>query len=131
MLRVFAYRCLAIISISLGILGIPLPGLPTVPFVLLSAWAAGKGWPAFEQWLLVHPRFGPPIVQWRQQGAVSRKAKWLASIMMLSSIVLLYLSAAPYLLKLLITVMLVLVALWLWRRPEPTLNDEVKYGRDT
>lgn len=128
MLGIFAYRCLAIVSICLGILGIPLPGLPTVPFVLLSAWAAGKGWPAFEQWLLVHPRFGPPIVQWRQQGAVSRKAKWLASVMMLSSIVLLHLSAAPYLLKLLITLMLVLVALWLWRRPEAKVIKEVEHG---
>jgi uncharacterized membrane protein YbaN (DUF454 family) len=46
--------------------------------LLLSAWAAGKGWLQFEQWLLAHYQFGPPIRQWQQQGAVSRRAKWLA-----------------------------------------------------
>ena len=57
-------------------------GLPTVPFVLLAAWAAGKGWPELEQWLLHHPRYGGSIRAWRQHGAVSRRAKWLASVMM-------------------------------------------------
>jgi len=124
MLKATAYRLLALFSLSLGILGIPLPGLPTVPFVLLSAWAAGKGWPEFERWLLLHPRFGPPIWQWRQHGAVSRRAKWLASFMMLASVALLWFSAAPVLLKISLPVALLLVAIWLWRRPQP---QEITY----
>jgi hypothetical protein len=119
MLKTTGYRLLALCSLALGVVGIPLPGLPTVPFVLLSAWAAGKGWPQFEQWLLAHQQFGPPIRQWRQQGAVSRRAKWLASGMMLVSTLLLLMSAAPLLLKLSLAVGLLLVAIWLWRRPEP------------
>ncbi|CAM5202555.1 YbaN family protein [Alishewanella longhuensis] len=119
MLKSLAYRLLAMLSMALGILGIPLPGLPTVPFVLLAAWAAGKGWPEFEHWLLQHPRFGPAILGWRQQKAVSRRAKWLASLMMLGSIILISLSAAPLFLKLLLPLFLVGVACWLWQRPEP------------
>jgi hypothetical protein len=119
MLKTTGYRLLALCSLALGLVGIPLPGLPTVPFVLLSAWAAGKGWPQFEEWLLAHHQFGPPIRQWRQQGAVSRRAKWLASGMMLVSTLLLLMSAAPLLLKLSLAVGLLLVAIWLWRRPEP------------
>jgi uncharacterized protein len=43
------WRALALLSLALGGIGVVLPGLPTVPFVLLSAFAAGKGWPKFEE----------------------------------------------------------------------------------
>ena len=112
------WRILASIAMLLALIGIPLPGLPTVPFVLLSAWAAGKGWPEFEKWLLHHPTYGPSINEWRKYGAVSRKAKYLASLMMLVSTSLLWLSTAPHLLKLLVSVTLIATSIWLWRRPE-------------
>lgn len=120
--RLFFWRSLAVISVLLGLAGAVLPVLPTVPFMLLGAWAAGKGWPAFERYLLTHPKFGPPIVQWRQYGIVPRRAKWLASAMMLLSCVLLQLSQAPGLLKLLVPVFLLLLLVWLWCRPEQKPN---------
>lgn len=120
--KTLLWRLLAICALLLGLLGIPLPGLPTVPFLLLSAWAAGKGWPALELWLLQHPRYGPPIVAWRQHGAVSRRAKWLASLMMTGSVLLLWFSAAPMLLKITLPLFLLAVATWLWLRPEPALT---------
>ncbi|HEX5794111.1 MAG TPA: YbaN family protein [Rheinheimera sp.] len=116
--RTLFWRTLALLSLALGIIGIPLPVLPTVPFILLSAWAAGKGWPALEQRLVSHATLGPPIIAWRRHGIVPRRAKYLASIMMLLSVVLLQLSQAPTLLKLLLPCFLVLVVIWLWRRPE-------------
>jgi uncharacterized membrane protein YbaN (DUF454 family) len=116
--RVLFWRALALISLALGIIGIPLPVLPTVPFILLSAWSAGKGWPALERYLLAHQRLGPPILAWRRYGVVTRRAKYLASVMMLLSALLLLLSAAPQALKWLLPAFLLLVALWLWRRPE-------------
>ena len=42
-------------------IGAVLPGLPTVPFLLVAAWAGGKGWPALEVKLLNHPRYGPTL----------------------------------------------------------------------
>ena len=122
--RILFWRALALISLVLGLIGIPLPVLPTVPFVLLSAWSAGKGWPALEQRLLTHATLGPPILAWRQYGVVPRRAKYLASAMMLLSTLLLQLSAAALLLKLLLPCFLLLVAIWLWRRPELTLQDK-------
>ena len=116
--RILLWRALAVVSLLLGLIGIPLPGLPTVPFVLLSAWAAGKGWPALEQRLLTHPKYGPALVQWRSHGIVSRRAKLLASVMMLASAIALQFSAAPFWLKLLLPLFLSAVAVWLWRRPE-------------
>ncbi|MBZ9611852.1 YbaN family protein [Rheinheimera maricola] len=121
--RIVFWRALALTSLVLGLIGIPLPVLPTVPFILLSAWAAGKGWPALEQRLLAHATLGPPILAWRKYGVVPRRAKYLASAMMLPSVLLLQLSAAPLVLKLLLPCFLLLVAIWLWRRPELTLQE--------
>ncbi|KKO46785.1 hypothetical protein WG68_02190 [Arsukibacterium ikkense] len=121
--KMLLWRLLALGSLALGLIGIPLPGLPTVPFIILSAWSAGKGWPALEQRLLAHPQLGPSILAWRQHGVVPRRAKYLATGMMLLSLVLLQLSQAPLLLKLVLPCFLLLVALWLWRRPEQAIQE--------
>jgi uncharacterized membrane protein YbaN (DUF454 family) len=112
------WRSIALISVALGLAGVFLPVLPTTPFLLVAAWAGGKGWPQLEAWLLAHPRWGPPIRRWRDHRAVPRSAKWAASATMLGSIGLLALSAAPLPLKIGVPLFLAGVALWLWRRPE-------------
>ena len=56
------WRALALVSVALALVGVLLPGLPTVPFLILAAWAAGKGWPRFEAWLLAHPRLARQFV---------------------------------------------------------------------
>lgn len=118
-IRALHWKILAIAALLLGLLGIPLPGLPTVPFILLAAWSGSKGWPQLEDWLINHPRFGADISAWRSSGAVSRKAKYLATAMMLASTLLLWSSPAPTLIKVLVCVLLFAVAIWLWLRPEP------------
>lgn len=112
------WRTLALVSVVLGLIGVVLPGLPTVPFLLVAAWAGGKGWPLLETWLLTHPRHGPAIRRWRDHRAVPRRAKWLASITMVSSSVLLALSSAPFHAKWGVPLFMAVVALWLWTRPE-------------
>jgi len=117
MVRV-AWRGVALALLALGIVGIVVPVLPTVPFLLAAAWAAGRGWPALEQWLLNHPRYGPSIVRWRERGAVPRSAKWAASLMMLLSAAVLVASPAPVLARIAVPLLMGAVALWLWKRPE-------------
>ena len=117
-LRQLAWRALAVGCVALGLLGIVLPGLPTVPFLLVAAWAGGRGWPALEAWLLTHPRHGPPIRRWRERGTVPRRAKWTASAMMLVSTAVLAWSTLPLAAKLAVPALMLVVAVWLWRRPE-------------
>lgn len=112
------WRVLALASVALGLVGLFVPGLPTVPFLLLAAWASGKGWPALEAWLLAHPRHGPAIRRWREHRAVPRRAKWFASATMLASALLIGLSSAHAGAKFAMVGLLAAVALWLWRRPE-------------
>lgn len=97
------------------------PVLPTVPFLILAAFAASKGWPELERRLLDHPQYGAHIRAWREHGTVPRKAKVLASLPMALSIITLAVADVPAWLQFSVTAFLVAVAIWLWTRPEPGL----------
>jgi len=114
----WAWWLLAWTALGLGIVGVVVPGLPTVPFILLSAFAAARGSERLHARLLADPRFGAMIRDWQERGAVARRSKWLAvTTMAISSALLLWLT--PPWSALAATVCMASVAVWLWRRPEP------------
>lgn len=114
-----AWLVLAYVALALGIIGIPVPGLPTTPFILLAAFAADRGSPRLHGWLVRHRLFGPMIHSWQRDGAVSRKAKWLATIMMGASALIMYRFGPGMRITGMTTAIMAAVAIWLWRRPEP------------
>lgn len=124
LLRILLFRLLALGSLLLGLFGVVLPGLPTVPFMLLAAFAAGKGWPALEARLLAHHKYGPLIHNWRAFGVVPRSGKIAASLMMGISLLLCWLSSLMLALKLTLTLLLAAVAWWLWLRPEKAVKKD-------
>ncbi|WP_259775479.1 YbaN family protein [Aliiroseovarius crassostreae] len=69
-------------AVGLGLLGIVLPVVPTTPFLLVAAFAFGKSSPRARKWLIEHAHFGPTIRDWEERGAISRRAKLLATSMM-------------------------------------------------
>ena len=115
----WAWWLLAWASLGLGTIGVVVPGLPTVPFVLLSAYAAARGSERLHRWLLAHPRFGPMIHDWQVHGAVSRRAKWMAVTMMSLASALMFLTAPRWWMAATGTGIVAVVATWLWLRPEP------------
>ena len=120
----FLWALLAWVSLILGIIGAVLPVMPTVPFILLSAFAATRGSDRLRGWLMAHPTFGRAILDWEQNGAVTRKAKWIASAMMsISSLSMAYFAPHPWMAAIGIGCM-ALVTLWLWCRPEPRQPPE-------
>jgi len=118
LLLIFAGLCVA-----LGVIGIFVPGLPTTVFILLAGWAAARSSPRFSAWLESHATFGPMLRDWRERGAVSRKAKISATIVMSISSVILFLTASQAWMAEAITAVMAVVLFWLWRRPEPEQGD--------
>lgn len=112
------FLILALVSLALGIVGMFLPLLPTVPFVLLSAWAATRSSPRLARWLEQHPQMGPYIREWRAGGVVRRKAKWMATTLMSASAAAMLLLVGPKWPILLAIGVMAAVLAWLWRRPE-------------
>ena len=74
MLRL-GYLSLGFLSLGLGAIGVFLPLLPTVPFMILAAYFFARSSPRLEAKLLDHAQMGPHIRAWREKGAVSRKGK--------------------------------------------------------
>ena len=72
------YRAVAGFFIALAAIGVVLPVLPTTPFLIIAAWAAGKASPALRAKLRSHPTYGPPLRRWQDHGAINRRAKILA-----------------------------------------------------
>jgi len=69
------YLAAGLLCIALGVLGIALPVLPTVPFFLLAAFCFARSRPEWAARLYDHPRYGPAMREWRDRRAISRKAK--------------------------------------------------------
>ncbi|MCP5036637.1 MAG: DUF454 domain-containing protein [Rhodobacteraceae bacterium] len=81
-MRRILYLTFGWIAVGLGLIGVVLPGLPTTPFMLVAAFAFSKGSPRLRAWLVDHRLFGPPIRDWENRGAISRRAKVTAVSMM-------------------------------------------------
>ena len=70
----------------LGALGVALPLLPSVPFLLVAAFAFAESSERCHAWLVNHRLFGALINDWRRYGAIDRRAKCLAVVSMLAAI---------------------------------------------
>lgn len=62
-------------ALGLGILGIPLPVLPTTPFLLLSAWCFGRSSEPLLRWLLTNRLFGKYLRNYLEHRGIPRRVK--------------------------------------------------------
>ncbi|OCC24948.1 hypothetical protein MB02_05760 [Croceicoccus estronivorus] len=115
MQRVYLMAGLA--SLGLGIIGIFLPIMPTVPFLILAAWCFGKSNPTLERRLLEHPRYGPHILLWREKRAIARIGKLGATFAFAASVLLAFVFMAwPW--PLVPCAIAVVMLSWIWSRPD-------------
>ena len=70
--------CCGWVFVLAGVVGIFLPLLPTVPFLLLAAVCFGKSSQRFHAWLIEHNHLGPLIRDYLHGGWIPLRAKRMA-----------------------------------------------------
>ncbi|HBT86313.1 MAG TPA: DUF454 domain-containing protein [Porphyromonadaceae bacterium] len=75
------------LSLALAILGIIVPGLPTTPFALLSAFLYAKSSSRLYNWLMNSKVLGPRIRSYQKRNGVTKKGK-IGIIIFMTSMVL-------------------------------------------
>lgn len=106
--------------VATGVVGAFLPLLPTTPFLLLALWCFSKSSPRLEAWLLNHPRFGKSLSNWREHGAIPRRAKIAAvSLMTMSYLIYVFIIAPPTLYAVIVAVVMIGAGTFVVTRPSP------------
>lgn len=80
-MRIFLFGC-GFASLSVGVLGIFLPVIPTVPLLLLAAVCFSKSSERFYFWLVNHRLLGGYIKDYRSKNGLALKVK-IKAIMLL------------------------------------------------
>lgn len=76
-----------VLSLILGIIGIPVPVLPTTPFLLLSAFLFSRSSSRLYHWLIRHRYFGKYIRDYHEKRGVSLRVKIGALLMLWTAII--------------------------------------------
>ncbi len=69
-LRKALYLFLAVLFLTLGIIGVIAPIIPATPFLLLASYFLIRTVPKVNEWLLNSRVFGPILIDWQVNGGV-------------------------------------------------------------
>jgi uncharacterized membrane protein YbaN (DUF454 family) len=103
--------------VGLAILGVILPILPTTPFLLVAAACFAKSSPRLQKKLLANKTFGPLINEWQQHRSIPRKAKRIALLTIILSVVWSAYLLQSIMLTALVFALVIGPFIFLWRLP--------------
>ena len=89
------YFSLGWVMVALGIIGLVMPLMPGMVFLIVAAACFARSSPRLEAWLLDHPKFGKSLRDWRAAGAIPRPAKAMACAGMTAGYFIFWHSAEP------------------------------------
>lgn len=104
-------------ALGAGLVGLVLPLIPTVPFLLLAAFCFARSSARLHDWLVTHPTLGPPIRDWERSGAISPRAKRLGTVSVLVGFGLSVWLEVPPPVLILQALVLGAVLVFIWTRP--------------
>lgn len=114
------WLALGFLFVALGFIGALLPLMPTTIFLILAAACFARSSPRLEAWLLDHPRFGPTLRAWREDGAIGPRAKLMACAGMAIGYAIFWWGARPSLaVDLIVGLVLAGCAAFVLSRPAP------------
>ena len=105
------------LCVALAAIGVVLPLLPTVPFLLLAAFFFARSSSRLHNWLLSHRTFGPMIIDWQQSGAIRPAAKKAATISVAAVFGLSLFFSVPSHVLIIQAIVLSGVMIFIWTRP--------------
>jgi uncharacterized membrane protein YbaN (DUF454 family) len=70
------YIAAGFVCVTLGVIGIPMPLLPTTPFLLLATYFFARGSERWHRWLMTHPTLSPYILAFLEKRGLTRAQKW-------------------------------------------------------
>lgn len=110
---------LGVISLSLGVIGIFLPLLPTTPFLILSSWCFLKSSEKLYRWLYNQPKVGKVLRSWDNNHSISKFNKVLSITMIIVSYYQIWFLPVPQTLKFAVGLLLIAVSIYIATRNEP------------
>lgn len=127
-MRRTTFKILGAGCVGLGLVGAFLPLLPSTIFFILAAACFARSSPALEARIIAHPLIGPPVVAWREHGAIPTKAKIFAVSGMAVGFGVFYMTAEPVLwIAIAVAFFMLACALYVLSRPsepkQPTLEN--------
>lgn len=116
--RSLAWQGAGWLFVGLGLVGAALPIMPTTCFMILALACFTRGSPRLANWLLNHPRFGPPLRDWQQHRAISPRTKRVAAAAIAVAWVIVLATTSGWLLPTAVGVVLSSVVAFIWTRPD-------------
>lgn len=106
-------------ALALGAIGVLLPIMPTVPFLIVAFWAFSQSSPRLSRRILANRHVGPPLRAWLRHNAIPRRAKYIATIAMAGGCILAWWMGAPRWALVLQAGICLSVAVYILTRPDP------------
>ena len=111
------FLIIGFMALSFAAIGLVMPIMPTVPFLLVALWAFTRSSKRLQNWLLSHPTYGPTLKAWQQHSAVPKRVKIIAPACMLMGLPFFHYAADDLRLTTLWLLGLILISLYIYTRP--------------
>tara|TARA_B100001113_G_C20789320_1_gene483160 strand:- start:46 stop:477 length:432 start_codon:yes stop_codon:yes gene_type:complete len=92
--RTFWFIC-GFISMVIGLIGIPVPGLPTTPLMILAAACFAKSSQRFYDWIINNKLFGHHVKNYREGKGIPKTSKPIILLTLWSFVLFAVLYAIP------------------------------------
>ena len=111
------WNALGFLSLGMAYVGVITPGIPYSIFVVFAAYCFSKGSERMHRWIYNHKIFGPFLTNWNTKRVFPQKMKYFMLFMMLTSLVIMWLTSVPVRGIIYTALFMLCVAVWAWRFP--------------